>query len=73
MRLTPIRALGAASVALATALGTLVAAPPALAAGSVSLSALDSAYTQDFNSLASTGTSSVTPSGWDSRRDRDER
>ncbi len=65
MRLTPIRALSAASVALATAVGTLVAAPPALAAGTASLAALDVAYTQDFDTLANAGTSSVTPGGWD--------
>src|SRR5438876_5092075 len=31
---------------------------------SVSLTALDTAYTQDFNTLASSGTSSVVPNGW---------
>lgn len=32
--------------------------------GGISLTALGSAYTQDFNTLASTGTSSTVPSGW---------
>jgi predicted extracellular nuclease len=35
------------------------------AAGTVSLTAFGSAYTQDFNTLASSGTSSVVPTGWD--------
>ena len=64
MRLTPIRGLAAAGAALATAVATLVAAPAAFAAGTVNLTAFDSAYTQDFDTLASTGTSSLTPSGW---------
>jgi predicted extracellular nuclease len=38
---------------------------PLQAAGTVSLTALGSAYTQDFNTLASSGTSSVVPAGWD--------
>ena len=64
-RLSPSRALGAACVALATAAGTLTAAAsPALAAGEAPLTALDTAYTQNFDTLASTGTSSVVPSGW---------
>jgi Predicted extracellular nuclease len=38
----------------------------AQAAGSVSLTTLDSAYTQDFNTLAITGTTNTTlPTGWD--------
>ena len=41
------------------------AARPAAAAGSVNLSALGVAYTQDFNTLASTSTSSTVPTGWD--------
>lgn len=55
----------------ATALGILVIwsllAVPASgvqAAGAVSLTALGAVYTQDFNSLASSGTSSVVPDGW---------
>ncbi len=34
-------------------------------AGTVSLTALGTAYTQDFNTLANTGTSNVLPTGWD--------
>ncbi|MBI1803449.1 MAG: putative Ig domain-containing protein [Ignavibacteriae bacterium] len=37
------------------------AAPPS---GSISLTALGSPYTQDFNTLANTGTSSTVPTGW---------
>ena len=37
----------------------------AQAAGSISLSAFDTAYTQNFDTLASSGTSSTVPSGWD--------
>jgi predicted extracellular nuclease len=64
VRFTPSRALGAACVALATAAGTLTAAYPAFAAGEAPLTALDAAYTQNFDTLASTGSSSVVPSGW---------
>ena len=43
-----------------------VSAPPARAAGTVSLTALGSAYTQDFNTLASTGTANTAvPTGWE--------
>ncbi len=35
------------------------------AAGSVSLTTLGSAYVEDFNTLASSGTSSTVPNGWD--------
>ncbi len=38
---------------------------PALAAGSISLTALGTAYTENFDTLANTGTSSVVPNGWD--------
>ncbi len=38
---------------------------PAQAAGTVSLAALDTAYTQDFDTLSSVGTSSTVPNGWD--------
>jgi len=42
------------------------AARPAQAAGSVSLTTLGSAYGQDFNTLASTGTANTTvPTGWE--------
>lgn len=34
------------------------------AASGISLTSLDTAYTQDFNSLASSGTSEVVPTGW---------
>jgi predicted extracellular nuclease len=53
------------SSGLATA--GLVALPlsPAVAAGTVSLIALDTAYTQDFDTLVSTGSSSTLPAGWD--------
>ena len=37
----------------------------AQAAGTVSLTTLGSAYTENFDSLANTGTSSTVPSGWD--------
>ena len=41
------------------------------AAGSVSLTTLDSAYTQDFNTLAITGTANTTlPTGWVSLKRR---
>jgi predicted extracellular nuclease len=40
-------------------------AKPVLAAGTISLTALDVAYTQDFDTLASSGTSSTVPLGWD--------
>jgi len=35
------------------------------AAGSISLTAIGVTYSQDFNSLANTGTSSAVPNGWD--------
>src|SRR5262245_55695180 len=35
------------------------------AAGSISLTTFNTAYTQDFNTLANTGTSSTVPNGWD--------
>ena len=35
------------------------------AAGSISLTSLGIAYTEDFNTLASSGTSSTVPNGWD--------
>ncbi|HJQ25360.1 MAG TPA: C25 family cysteine peptidase [Blastocatellia bacterium] len=35
------------------------------AAGSISLTTLGSAYTQNFDTLANTGTSSTVPTGWD--------
>jgi predicted extracellular nuclease len=38
--------------------------PNAQAAGSISLTALDVAYAQNFDTLANSGTSSTTPNGW---------
>ncbi len=42
-----------------------VVAGPALAAGSVSLTALDTAYIETFDGLALSGTASTVPTGWD--------
>jgi uncharacterized protein len=39
--------------------------PPGRAAGTISLTTAGTAYTQDFVTLASTGTSSTVPTGWD--------
>ncbi len=39
-------------------------AKPAAAAGTIGLAALGIAYTEDFNTLANTGTSTATPNGW---------
>ncbi len=50
---------------LSLVLSALSAAQPALAAGTVSLTALDTPYAQDFDTLASSGTSSVVPVGWE--------
>ena len=53
---------------LLTMLALMLAALPmqsAFASGAVSLTTLGNPYTQDFNTLASTGTSSVVPTGWD--------
>src|SRR5688572_8385639 len=55
-------------VAMATLLATgwLTARPlPARAAGTASLTGLGVTYGQDFNTLASLGTSSSVPEGWD--------
>ena len=41
------------------------AAPAVRAAGTVSLTSIGSAYSQDFDTLAPTGTSSTVPTGWD--------
>ncbi len=38
---------------------------PAQAAGTISLAAFGTTYTQDFNTLASSGTSSMLPTGWE--------
>jgi len=37
----------------------------AQAAGSISLTVIDSPYSEDFNTLANSGTSSIVPNGWD--------
>jgi uncharacterized protein len=39
-------------------------ARPAEAAGTISLATIGTAYTENFDTLANTGTSSVTPNGW---------
>jgi predicted extracellular nuclease len=52
-----------AAVVAATVLVPL-AATPAHAAGTISLTTLGAPYTQDFNTLAATGTSSALPEGW---------
>jgi uncharacterized protein len=58
---------GVRLVAAATLLlvGFLVVTQLARAAGSISLTTLGAAYTEDFNTLATTGTSSTVPNGWD--------
>ena len=53
----------AASALLASALA-VVPARTARAAGSVSLTTLGAAYTENFDTLVSTGTSSIVPNGW---------
>ena len=53
-------------VALAIVLGvSLMVVQLARAAGTVSLTALGAAYTENFDTLASSGTSSVLPVGWE--------
>jgi uncharacterized protein len=59
----PVRLLHACLAAILVA-GFLVLVQAARAAGSVSLTALGSAYTENFDALASSGTSSTTPNGW---------
>src|SRR5262249_14966836 len=55
----------AATVALfACVLWQSGAAPRAVGSGTISLTAVEMAYTQDFDSLASSGTSSALPTGW---------
>src|SRR5436190_10558897 len=39
--------------------------PTVEAAGTAGLAALDATYTQNFDTLANTGTSSTVPAGWD--------
>jgi len=53
-------------VVVALVVSVVSIALPAQAAGSVSLTAFGTAYTQDFNSLASSGTANTAvPTGWD--------
>lgn len=54
-----------AALLLALVFSAIPAAQPAEAAGTVSLTVLSSAYTQDFNTLALSGTSSTVPTGWE--------
>lgn len=51
--------------AAALALLGLLAVWPARAAGTISLTTLGVAYTQNFDTLAPSGTSSTVPNGWD--------
>ena len=51
--------------AMAIAVLPASAARPVLAAGTISLTAVDVAYSQDFDTLAATGSSSTVPLGWD--------
>ncbi|HPF80279.1 ExeM/NucH family extracellular endonuclease [Nostocoides australiense] len=67
VRKTPARRALAALTSAATALlGMAVLAPAAHAAGQASLTALGTAYTQDFDSLLATGTGTEAdlPAGW---------
>lgn len=50
---------------LAAGATVLAPATPAAAAGTVTLTGLGVPYTETFDSLASTGTSSTTPAGWE--------
>ena len=59
----PLRARLTVAVIVVLA-ASLVVAQMARAAGSVSLASLGAAYTQDFDTLASSGTSDVVPNGW---------
>jgi hypothetical protein len=52
-------------VVAAALVASLVVVQVARAAGSVSLVALGAPYTENFDTLASVGTSSVVPNGWD--------
>ena len=67
-RRLPARRLPVLLSAVLVAAWSAVAAGPALAAGSVSLTTLDAAYTQDFDTLALSGSDNTTvPPGWDFR------
>src|SRR5512138_1699204 len=62
-RLRWLRAFAAFVLLFSYVAGT---ARPVQAAGTISLTALGSAYTQDFNTLANTGTTNTAlPTGWD--------
>lgn len=52
-------------VAITTLTTGVVAAPAAMAAGTISLTSMGTAVTEDFNSLAVSLTSTVVPAGWD--------
>ena len=61
------RALGAGTACALITTGLVAVATPASAAGSVPLTGLDTAYTQNFDTLVSTGTGTEadnTPAGW---------
>ena len=61
------RPISAAAACLAVTAPTFLAlsAAPASAAGSAALGAVDTAYTQDFDTLASSGTANTAlPEGW---------
>ena len=62
-----VRRFGALAVAALLVVGLLPAAvSPVRAAGTISLATFGTAYTQDFNTLASTGTANTAvPTGWD--------
>lgn len=51
-------------VIVALILGLAPLALPVHAAGSISLTALDTAYTENFDTLASSGSSGTVPNGW---------
>ncbi|HEU5102148.1 MAG TPA: endonuclease/exonuclease/phosphatase family protein [Roseiflexaceae bacterium] len=59
------RSLGALLVLAMLLAGLLGAARPAQAAGSASLAAIGALYSQNFDILASSGTSNLLPLGWD--------
>jgi len=62
---SPLRALLALTITLSIALAALApGAMPALAAGTVALTQAGVAYTESFDSLASSATSNTTPNGW---------
>lgn len=60
-----VRRFAALAAAVFVACLATFAITRAQAGSSISLTALDVAYNQDFNTLASSGTSSVLPAGWE--------